>query len=44
MSVSEKRNNVNFSKWMQAKKTACHNIIFTFYSLTPMFHFSLFAR
>ena len=27
---------------MQSKKTACHNIISTFYSLTPMSHFSLF--
>ena len=43
MSVSEKGNNFHFSKWMQAKKRICHNTISTFYPLTPMSHFSLFA-
>ena len=28
---------------MQAKKGICHNTISTFYPLTPMSHFSLFA-
>ena len=45
LSVNEKGNNfLNFSKWMQSKRTAFHNIISTFYSLTPMSHFSLFAH